>query len=77
MTGIMTAAFRRLASMIAPVAVALAAVGRAGADHGNLPPVVRWSPVTIGVIAGVLALAMGLAVVAIVLAVVKKARPPE
>ena len=72
-------AIRHLVWTTVPAALALAAsaFGSAWADHGNLPPVVRWSPVTIGVLTGVLALAMGLAVVAIVMAVMKKARPPE
>jgi len=78
MAGIMRATLRRAA--LAPLAgatTALAGIGRAGADHGNLPPIVKLSPVAVGVIAGALALAVGLAVVAIGMLLAKKRRSPE
>ena len=61
-------------SIAAPAAVAWSA--RAAADHGNLPPVVRWSPLAVGAIAFGLTLAAGLAIAAIAI-LVRRRRAPE
>lgn len=77
MTGIMLASFRRAVlapSLAAPAVVAWSA--RAAADHGTLPPIVRWSPLAVGVIAFGLTLATGLAIAAIVI-LLRSRRAPE
>jgi len=74
----MPATLRR--AVLAPIAAAplvLGWIGRAGADHGNLPPIVKLSPIAVGVIAGALALAVGFAVVAIGMLLAKKRRSSE
>ncbi len=72
------ASFRRAGSALMALAppLLLGWIGRAGADHGGLAPIVKLSPLITGIIAGVLALAAGIAIVAIVMLLMKK-RPSE
>ena len=50
----------------------LATVGRAGADHSSPLSADALSPVAVGILAGLLALAAGIAIVVIVVLLTKK-----
>ncbi|HYB41082.1 MAG TPA: hypothetical protein VEL75_04890 [Candidatus Methylomirabilis sp.] len=75
----MVTSLRRSAPIALALVLALLAAGvdPVGADHGGLSPVVKLSPLAVGVLAGVLALTAGIAIFAIVMLLTKKPRRSE
>jgi hypothetical protein len=61
-----------LALSVAALPLLLAGLGRAGADHGLPVRTDKLSPIMVGILAGLLALAAGIAIVVIVLLLTKK-----
>jgi hypothetical protein len=66
---------RRIAPDLAATAIALSAARSASADHSGSAALTHLSPLAVGLLSGVLALAIGLAVMAIVVLLAKK--PPR